>query len=218
VTTLFTYVVRGDYGSAPNPFWDTCTLVICKPDIRRVAKVGDWVVGTGSKQSPLGDARNRVIYAMRITAKLPMSKYDEWVDEHARGKLPDKTSSDPRRHVGDALYDFAHDPPRQRPGVHGPHDRGRDLSGRFALLSSDFYYFGEHAVALPRELEPIVKKGRMHRSISNAPYLEPFEEWIASLCLEPGSVCGEPSEWLRQRPGPQPVTIGPRIPVRRTGR
>jgi hypothetical protein len=47
-TTLFTYCIPYDDGAAPNPFWGLCTLAICKPSIRRVAKEGDWVVGTGS--------------------------------------------------------------------------------------------------------------------------------------------------------------------------
>ena len=61
---LFTYVVLHDTGAAPNPFWGTCTLVICKPRIRRAAQVGDWVVGTGSAESPIGDRRKHVVYAM----------------------------------------------------------------------------------------------------------------------------------------------------------
>ena len=43
---LFSYVLRYDDGAAPNPFWGTCTLAICKPAIRRKANLGDWVVGT----------------------------------------------------------------------------------------------------------------------------------------------------------------------------
>ena len=49
--TLFTYCIPIDDGAAPNPYWGICTLVICKPVIRRVANVGDWVVGIGSKNS-----------------------------------------------------------------------------------------------------------------------------------------------------------------------
>ncbi|MGC9261259.1 MAG: hypothetical protein ACP5I8_14435 [Phycisphaerae bacterium] len=42
---LFTYTIKIDDGAAPNPFHGLCTLVICKPAIRRCAKAGDWVVG-----------------------------------------------------------------------------------------------------------------------------------------------------------------------------
>ncbi len=46
--TLYTYFIPFDNGAAPNPFGGICTLAICKPVIRRNAKAGDWVVGTGS--------------------------------------------------------------------------------------------------------------------------------------------------------------------------
>ena len=55
---LFSYVVARDYGFAPNPFFGVCTLATCKPIVRRVAAIGDWIVGTGSKangrQGPSG--------------------------------------------------------------------------------------------------------------------------------------------------------------------
>jgi hypothetical protein len=82
MTRLFSYVVQTDYGSAPNPFWNACTLVICKPKIRRSARVGDWIVGTGPASSPLGDIRGMMVYAMQVTAKMPMPEYDAWARKH----------------------------------------------------------------------------------------------------------------------------------------
>ena len=69
---LYSYVLRFDDGAAPNPFWQTCTLAICKPAIRRTSRIGDWVIGTGSKNSKLKDGNtydlsDSVIYAMKIT-------------------------------------------------------------------------------------------------------------------------------------------------------
>jgi hypothetical protein len=116
--TLFSYVVRDDAGSAPNPYWGVCTLVICKPKIRRAAQVGDWVVGTGSARSPIGNIRGRMIYAMRITDKMTLREYDAWAQEYRPEKVPDPSNSDPRRAVGDAVYDFSEDPPLKRPGPH----------------------------------------------------------------------------------------------------
>jgi hypothetical protein len=43
MTRLFSYTIPVDDGAAPNPFRGMCTLAICKPTIRRVAKKGDWV-------------------------------------------------------------------------------------------------------------------------------------------------------------------------------
>ncbi|MBC6697349.1 Nmad2 family putative nucleotide modification protein [Hymenobacter puniceus] len=53
---LYSYVLRFDTGDAPNPYGGVCTLAVCKPAIRRTAQIGDWILGTGSKNSPVGDA------------------------------------------------------------------------------------------------------------------------------------------------------------------
>ncbi|MCC5666380.1 hypothetical protein LC653_21285 [Nostoc sp. CHAB 5784] len=64
---LFSYCLRYDDGAAPNPFWELCTLAVCKPVIRRVASIGDWVLGFGSTQSPIGNIADYVVYAMRAS-------------------------------------------------------------------------------------------------------------------------------------------------------
>ena len=209
--TLFSYVVRTDYGSAPNPFWDVCTLVICKPRIRRKAQVGDWIVGTGSAGSPCGDVRGMAVYAMRVTDKMTMPEYEAWVREYRPEKVPDVRSRNPRHHVGDAIYDFAEDPPRTRPSAHDDSNRDHDLSGEYALLSEHYYYFGDHPIALPEHLQVIVKRGPGHRGPENAPYVEPFLDWLAGLRLQPNSLHGDPSEWLKRRPASaQVVQLGAR--------
>jgi hypothetical protein len=43
LSTFFTYCLRFDDGAAPNPYYGFCTLTICKPAIRRVAKPGERV-------------------------------------------------------------------------------------------------------------------------------------------------------------------------------
>lgn len=57
---LFTYTIPFDDGAAQNPFHGMCSLAICKPAIRRVAKAGDWVAGLGSKNAPSGDLSKRL--------------------------------------------------------------------------------------------------------------------------------------------------------------
>lgn len=41
----FFYILKHDSGFAPNPFYGFCTLATCKPEIRKQAEVGDWIVG-----------------------------------------------------------------------------------------------------------------------------------------------------------------------------
>ena len=198
MSRLFTYVLAHDNGAAPNPFGGVCTLVICKPQIRSAAKEGDWIVGTGPANSPIGDIRGYLIYAMRVTGKMPMWQYDAYAQEHLPEKLPDWRSAHPPAMVGDAIYDFSHNPPVMRKGVHDESDRERDLRGEYALLSEEFYYFGSQPAELPEQLIPIVKNGQGHRSTSNDDYLNDFLAWLKGLGLTPNQLYGKPSGPLFQ--------------------
>src|SRR5215217_2593842 len=132
---LYSYCLRYDGGSAPNPFWGICTLVICKPAIRRTAEIGDWIVGLGSAQSPIGDISTSVVYAMKVTSKLTMKEYDQFCTASLPEKIPQQ-SRDYRRQKGDCIYDYGNaEQPTMRWGVHCDINRQRDLDGKYALLS-----------------------------------------------------------------------------------
>ena len=195
--SLYTYCIPYDDGAAPNPYWGTCTLTICKPAIRRTARVGDWVVGTGAKFARMADKRTRdlrgrVVYAMKVTEKLSMRQYDVRTRTLLKKKLPAWNSRDPRRWVGDSIYDFSAKSPRLRRSVHSEENRKTDLGGKYVLLSTHFYYFGDQAVPLPKNLRAIACNQQGHRRKLNEKYFRPFERWIDSLGHAPGSVIGKP--------------------------
>jgi hypothetical protein len=73
---FYSYKMTRDFGFAPNPFGGFCTLATCKPHIRKKAKVGDWIIGTGSKEIKL--TFDSLIYVMKITEKLDLDVY--WND------------------------------------------------------------------------------------------------------------------------------------------
>lgn len=194
-TTLFTYRLRYDDGAAPNPFGGVCSLVICKPRIRLRAQEGDWIAGTGAVSSGLPGASHRLVYAMKVTRKMLMEEYDTHTRRNLPVKVPDIRNEDPRRWVGDSIYDFSTTPPRIRRGVHDENSRDTDLGGQYALLSSHFFYFGRNAIPLPEDLRRIVKEGQGERSKGNAPHVARFIDWIEGLGHEPGSVLGDPITW-----------------------
>jgi Nucleotide modification associated domain 2 len=113
--TLFSYCIPYDDGAAPNPFWGLCTLAICKPRIRRSANAGDWVVGTGSVVSPVGNVSGAVVYAMLVTQKVTMEDYDRLTQSELPRKIPLVDSADLRRRFGDSIYDFSAPPPVSSP-------------------------------------------------------------------------------------------------------
>lgn len=191
--TLYSYCLRWDGGAAPNPYWGVCTLVICKPAIRRAADQGDWVVGLGSSASPIGDISGRVVYAMRVTDRMTMREYDRYSRRNLPGKIPKWRSSEFERRVGDCIYDFSKPGrPRIRLSVHAEQNRDVDLSGKNALLSEHFYYFGRRPHPLPKHLHPIVHQTKGHKSRAKAHYVNAFVEWIESLRLQPNRPRGEP--------------------------
>src|ERR1700726_3263300 len=85
---LYSYVVARDYGFAPNPFYGVCTLATCKPRIRSVAEIGDWVMGTGSKNR---GREKHIVYAMRVTGVMTFEQY--WADAHFERKKPNLRGS-----------------------------------------------------------------------------------------------------------------------------
>ena len=203
---LFTYVIKTDAGFAPNPFHGVCTLNCCKPVIRRVAQVGDWVAANTSADFPAGPGL--LVYAMRVTGKMPMSEYDAWTQRELPEKLPFARSRDYSRRAGDSMYDFSHNPPtRRRDGFHAPEEMERDLDGDYTLLSEHFYYFERFPVELPEHHRPVIHERRAHKSDRNDPYVESFMEWITSE-FEPNRLYGMPSDmprtWERVQIGGRP--------------
>ena len=201
---LYSYVLREDDGAAPNPFGGTCSLVICKPKIRSFAKVGDWILGTGSATHINGsyrkqDLRNRLIYAMEVTRVLTMEKYDDHCDKNLSIKIPKRESQNYEELAGDCIYDFQNltkkGKPRIRKSFHRYYHRKKDLSGKNALLSSNFFYLGKDAIdnpqaIIPPHLEEIVHKGESHSIHKNN---QEFIDWVTST-FQKNKIYGQPND------------------------
>ena len=143
-SSLYSYVVRSDSGFAPNPFGEYCTLACCKPQIRRHASVGDWVVGSGSKRTV---GNEKMVYAMRITEKLSFDEYAN--NPRFRYKVPSKGIIQER---GDNIYfRDSNGDWKQRPSYHKEKQMEADLRGEYVLVSDDFFYFGANAVLVPEK-------------------------------------------------------------------
>ncbi len=183
---LFTYTIPTDDGAAPNPFNGMCSLAICKPGIRRVAQMGDWVAGLGSKYAPSGDLSGRLVYAMVVEQVLSLEEYDQEAPMRWPHRIPNVQSKALAERLGDCIYAFNGGTAAQRSSVHGPGNVEIDLSGKNVLLSRDFYYFGSRAKELPDYLRPICHQTQEHRSASNAPYFEQFVAWVRSQAPVPG--------------------------------
>lgn len=176
---LYSYVLRDDSGFAPNPFWGYCTLACCKPIIRKVAEVGDWIVGCGSRRNA---GNNKLIYAMKVTEKLTFEQYVK--DKRVKNKIPRHGHIEER---GDNIYYKNKEGGWiQRPSYHSnglkenKRQKDHDLKGKYVLISEHYFYFGRNAVPIPyEELKEIIKKGPGHKSTSiPKEVIEKFVEWI----------------------------------------
>ena len=212
--TLFTYRIRFDSGLAPNPYWGSCTLAVCKPVIRRIAQQGDLVVALGAKTSRDGrDHEGTLVCAMRVDEVVPWLEYDERFPE----KRPEPTSNDWRRWAGNSLYDFSSGKPIQRKGMHSPADQSKDLSERNVLVSRRFLHFGSIPILVSDSFSELVSAGpRGHHPWQDDRERE-FHEWLSALPYRWNTPLGlpqcSPLHWMSQ-PTIVPLMAGRPTPSR----
>ena len=178
---LYSYVVVRDFGFAPNPFYGVCTLATCKPQIRRTAQVGDWVIGTGSKQH---GRQRQLVYAMKVSETMTFDEY--WDDPRFECKKPNLSGSR-KQAFGDNVYhreagrwlqaDSHHSCPGGRPN---PNNVRRDTSADKVLAAEHFVYFGSKRQEIPARFN-ICKSGTGHRCRFPRSLVNDVELWLLSL-------------------------------------
>ncbi len=201
MASIHSYVVRYDSGFAPNPFHGYCTLATCKPDIRKHAKIGDWLVGCGSSALKTS---GKLVYAMRVTEALSFDDY--WHDPRFKDKKPIRNGS--LKYVsGDNIYfreivsaewgqlDSFH---TNDDGAPKPEHIVRDTGVNRVLISNEFYYFGYNGPIIPADMNDcknrnLCKKGRGRIKIDDDVLLNKFLNW----CRAHGhiGINGEPWDW-----------------------
>lgn len=195
---VYSYVIARDYGFAPNPFHGYCTLATCKHVIRRVAQVGDWVIGTGSARY---GRTGHLICAMRVTEVLSFDEY--WADPRFALKRPDLTGSRMRA-FGDNIYHrdpdgnwIQEDSHHSLPG--GEVNRVNlddDTKTDRVLISDEFWYFGASAPLIPERFRGAGANNicalRGHKKNFAADLADEFLEWVQEH--ERGCI-GRPDRW-----------------------
>ena len=182
--SVFVYVVARDFGFAPNPFHGFCTLACCKPRIRSVAQVGDWVFGVaGGELSQPGHC----IFGMRVSETLTFDEY--WMDPRFEAKKPLRNGSRVMM-LGDNVYhrqDAAshweqEDSHHSRPdGTPDSSNIATDTQANRVLVSEHFTYYGASAPLIPTAVLDTIgySNGRNHRRFHGSatqPLLSWFEE------------------------------------------
>lgn len=172
MVNLYTYRLTVDMGDSPNPYNNICSLAICKPVIRKCAKVGDWVAGFVSKRLDKKD-HGKLLYAMEITQKLTFEEYNTLCKIKYKDKLPEN------KNTGDCIYYMKNNKIKQRANyAHNKENMLTDLSGKYVLLSNNFYYFGKNSINIPEKLHPIIIKSQGHQKGKNKDYVNNFIKFI----------------------------------------
>lgn len=190
------YVVDRDFGFAPNPFHNLCTLATCKPITRRVAKDDDWIIGMGGSRL---NATGRCIFAMRVSRSITFDEY--WLNPRYRDKKPVRNGSK-KMMVGDNIYhqsagnwqqlDSHHSYPDGSPNLHNVVN---DTQTNAVLVSEYFFYFGAAAIEIPPDILVGMnyKNGRNHRAYDLAD-ARPLISYIESN-FTPNKLLGDPFDF-----------------------
>jgi hypothetical protein len=118
---------------------------------------------------------------MKVSNKLTLAEYDLYCRKNLRNKIPKWTEKDWEKKLGDCIYEYSKKGcrPRLRQSVHNNKNMKRDLSGKYALLSNHFYYFGRNARPLPGHLMRLVKTTQGHLRFENEDIIRKFIKWIS---------------------------------------
>lgn len=173
---LLVYVIARDNGLAPNITGSTyCTLAVCKPVVRRHARVGqDWIVGMSTnKHGP-----DKLIYAMQVEDKIGYQVYFD--NPRFAHKKP--TAQQP---CGDNFFAVQNgELTIQSPYAahHGRQDAiKRDLNSPLALISRTYWYFGANAPHVSQNLQQtrlVQGNRRGHRVIQDPATINTFYTWL----------------------------------------
>lgn len=173
--TLCTYVVTGDTGLAPNPFWGWCTLAVCTPNHQGTRlKEGDWISGFLTKTRG-----HKFLYAMEVAEVLDL--HDYFHDPRFAQKRPNLKGGWKER-CGDNFYS------RDKNGEWMQHPnrfhvgegiKQQDTKYARVFIASRFWYLGRSAVNAPAESAPLAG-GRGARVNHNPAMVQRFCKWVES--------------------------------------
>lgn len=202
---IYSYRIDHDYGLAPNPFGKYCTVSVCKSDIRKSKnlKIGDWLVGTGSKalEKATGfECDTRLIYAMKVSEIIGLNSY--WHDSRFAYKKPIMNGTLTTM-FGDNFYhldkadkwiqvDCAH---RNPDGVYNGEHFRKDINGKNALISEEFYYFGDCAPQIPMHLIDVCHTTQGTKIVKPVELATMFIGWLQTN-FERG-MQGLPISWIK---------------------
>lgn len=158
---VYTYVIAVDSGTAPNFDPPFATLAICKPRIRRVGEIGDFVLAFTGRS--VGPEPHAVCWAGRVREKLTFLEY--WKDVRFQGKKPHKSGTPDNiyRPTGGG-FELQPNP------AHSEDQTAHDLGGKYVLVFQPTWHFGRMGPILPEHFGlRMIGNRRGHRRVQYSP-------------------------------------------------
>ena len=154
-TKLYSYILVSDVGCAPCVERGCLTIALCKPVMRRLANVGDTIVGISGHK--LGK-KKKIIFIATITKMVTMEDYGD----------------NPR---SDSIYTSML---KMKPNpFHNSTNYEQDIRGKNVIMSTDFIYYGKKCIDVPNNLQGIIP-GRGHQTDKNVPFKQTLMNLFAS--------------------------------------
>lgn len=194
--TVFSYVIEHDLGFAPNPFHGVCTLACCKPQIRKKAEVGDYILGTGAVKPGL---RGYLTFWMLVEEITTFDLY--WSDRRFRRKKPVMAGTTQLRYGDNIYFRDKKDNFHQLDSFHSREDGSVSLGDLQrdtgttdkVLISRTFAFWGKDGIKVPKHLSGFLKSGPGHRCNFTEEAIQQLLSWIKSLNQQ--GYIGEPAHW-----------------------
>ena len=140
-----------DCGGAPCIHNDILSLGICKPMIRKYAKVNDIIIGFCAKSMKLSNSKPQILFIAKVDEKIIYKHYF------------DKYKVRP-----DCIYD--NDLNLLKNDFHNTLSVQTDISGENVLISKDFIFFGNNHICISDELQYICPNNQGYWSKKNEKY------------------------------------------------
>lgn len=163
MANAYSYVVKRDFGFAPNPFHGFLTLATCKQRIRKVAKVGDFIIGVSPKEFG-----SKLVYMAKISRIVTFDEYWSF-PEFACKKVTMNGSN--KVMFGDNIYHHLENGEWMQEDSHhtnvdgtiNKHNLKRDTQTTDrVLIAEEFFYFGEGMIDISVKYGKCVHHGINH--------------------------------------------------------
>jgi Nucleotide modification associated domain 2 len=193
---VFSYVVEHDLGFAPNPFHGVCTLACCKPQIRKKAAIGDYVLGTGAAEPKLN---GHLTFWMRVDEVMTFDEY--WKDKRFQRKKPVMWGTTYLRYGDNIYHKDGGRRFKQQDSFHSMEDGSVSLGDLKRdtgttdkiLIGHEFAFWGRSGVKLPAHLKCFLKKGPGHRCKFTNEQIAALMGWLKTLPMR--GYIDEPAHW-----------------------